>query len=139
VVPAQSYVERPPAPALGSLVRVVWAVRRLMPWRAGEIGSLSSLLAISASQLRRRCLAAVGIGPKGLQRTLRFQGFLALAQSAGVRPTPAGGGGLADLAAEAGSGLNARFAGDPRPHTGSTGCRMIVRSFSGALRRGSPR
>ncbi len=24
-------------------------------------------------------------------------------------------------------------------HTGSTGCRMIVRSFSGALRRGSPR
>jgi AraC-like DNA-binding protein len=78
------------------------AVRRLMPWRAGQIGSLSSLLAISESQLRRRCLAAVGIGPKGLQRTLRFQGFLALAQSTGVRVTPAGGGGLADLAAEAG-------------------------------------
>jgi AraC-like DNA-binding protein len=52
-------------------------------------------LAISASQLRRRCLAAVGTGPKALQRTLRFQGFLALVQSAQ-------GGGLAALAAEAG-------------------------------------
>ncbi len=41
------------------------AVRRLMPWRAGEIGSLSSLLAISKSQLRRRCLAAVaGLPPR---------------------------------------------------------------------------
>lgn len=78
------------------------AVRRLMPWQTGQIGSLSSLLAISESQLRRRCLAAVGTGPKDLQRTLRFQGFLALAQSAGVRAVPAGGGGLADLAAEAG-------------------------------------
>jgi AraC-like DNA-binding protein len=78
------------------------AVRRLMPWRAGEIGSLSSLLAISESQLRRRCLAAVGIGPKALQRTLRFQGFLALVQSTVVRATPPDGGGLAELAAEAG-------------------------------------
>jgi AraC-like DNA-binding protein len=78
------------------------AVRRLMPWRVGEVGSLSSLLALSESQLRRRCLAAVGIGPKALQRTLRFQGFLALVQSGGVRATPAGGGGLAELAAEAG-------------------------------------
>jgi len=37
------------------------AVRRLMPWRAGEIGALSEHLAISGSQLRRRCVAAVGI------------------------------------------------------------------------------
>lgn len=78
------------------------AVRRLMPWRAGEIGSLSSQLAISESQLRRRCLAAVGIGPKGLQRTLRFQGFLALVQTTGLRAPPPDGGGLAALATEAG-------------------------------------
>jgi AraC-like DNA-binding protein len=78
------------------------AVRQLMPWRASEVGSLSSLLAISESQLRRRCLAAVGIGPKALQRTLRFQGFLALVQSERARATPSEGGGLADLAAEAG-------------------------------------
>jgi AraC-like DNA-binding protein len=78
------------------------AVRALMPWRAGDIGRLSAQLAISPSQLRRRCHAAVGVGPKTLQRTLRFQGFLALVQS-GERPSPAGGGeGLAVLAAEAG-------------------------------------
>jgi AraC-like DNA-binding protein len=78
------------------------AVRRLMPWRVGETSSLSSLLAISESQLRRRCLAAVGLGPKALQRTLRFQGFLALVQSAGMGATPQADGGLAAIAAEAG-------------------------------------
>jgi AraC-like DNA-binding protein len=78
------------------------AVRRLMPWRGGGVGSLSSLLAISESQLRRRCLAAAGIGPKALQRTLRFQGFLALVQSTTVRATPPDGGGLAELATEVG-------------------------------------
>jgi AraC-like DNA-binding protein len=78
------------------------AVRQLMPWRIGHIGELSDHLAISQSQLRRRCHAAVGVGPKTLQRTLRFQGFLALVQS-GERPSPAGAGeGLAALAAEAG-------------------------------------
>ena len=81
------------------------AVRWLMPWRAGGVRSLSSRLAISPSQLRRRCLTAVGIGPKALQRTLRFQGFLALAQSTGMRSRSqdgGGGGGLAWLAAQAG-------------------------------------
>lgn len=77
------------------------AVRRLMPWRAGEVGALCSGLALSPSQLRRRCVAAVGVGPKALQRTLRFQGFLALAQLSGVRARPENGG-LARLAAEAG-------------------------------------
>ena len=77
------------------------AVRRLMPWRAGEVGTLCSVLALSPSQLRRRCLTAVGVGPKTLQRTLRFQGFLALAQAGGVRARPEDGG-LAGLAAEAG-------------------------------------
>lgn len=77
---------------------VLELVRRLMPWKAGDVGSLGALLAISPSQLRRRCLAAVGIGPKALQRMLRFQGFVALVQSAGMRAD----GGLAALAAEAG-------------------------------------
>jgi hypothetical protein len=53
---------------------VAEAIRQLMPWQAGDVGSLSSRLAISQSQLRRRCLAAAGIGPKALQRALRFQG-----------------------------------------------------------------
>lgn len=81
---------------------VLHAVRQLMPWRSGEIGRLSAQLAISQSQLRRRCRTAVGIGPKALQRTLRFQGFLALVQSAYRPPTTGAGEGLAALAAETG-------------------------------------
>jgi AraC-like DNA-binding protein len=60
------------------------AVDALMPWRPLDIDSLAGRLALSPSQLRRRCLQAVGVAPKVLQRTLRFQGFLALAQ-AGLR------------------------------------------------------
>jgi AraC-like DNA-binding protein len=73
---------------------VAEAVRRLMPWRPVEVGPLTKDLAISESQLRRRFLAEVGTGPKALQRTLRLQGYLALAQasSQGLR--------VADLAAE---------------------------------------
>jgi AraC-like DNA-binding protein len=87
---------------------VTEAVRRLMPgWaartaQAGRIAALGERLGTSASQLRRRCLAAVGIGPKALQRTLRFQGFLALAQAEGMRPPALDDGGLAALAARSG-------------------------------------
>jgi AraC-like DNA-binding protein len=81
----------PPPDAL-----VAAAVRRLMPWQPTGIGPLTEDLAISESQLRRRFLAAVGIGPKSLQRTLRFQGYLALAQAATQ------GSRVADLAAEVG-------------------------------------
>ncbi len=56
------------------------AVRRLMPWRTDDVGSLTSSLHISDRQLRRRCQAAVGLAPKALHRMLRFQGFLALTQ-----------------------------------------------------------
>jgi AraC-like DNA-binding protein len=70
-------------------------VRRLMPWEPTGIAALADELALSESQLRRRCLTATGVGPKTLQRTLRFQGYLALAQ-AGF------GSGLSDLAAETG-------------------------------------
>lgn len=62
---------------------VAEAVRRLMPWQPVEVGVLADTLAISVSQFRRRCLQTVGISPKSLQRTLRFQGFLALAQAGG--------------------------------------------------------
>ena len=77
------------------------AVRRLMPWQADGIRSLSESLAISPSQLRRRFLDSVGTGPKALQRTLRFQGLLALVQYFRARAMPPDGG-LAALAAEAG-------------------------------------
>ena len=61
---------------------VAEAVRRLMPWRPTGISQLTEDLAISESQLRRRFLAGVGLAPNTLQRTLRFQGYLALAQAA---------------------------------------------------------
>ena len=78
------------------------AVRRLMPWRTGDVGSLTSSLFISERQLRRRCQAAVGLAPKVLHRTLRFQGFLALAQEAFARGRAPTDDGVAVLAAEAG-------------------------------------
>jgi AraC-like DNA-binding protein len=81
---------------------VAEAVRRLMPWHRVEVGTLTTRLAISASQLRRRFLTTVGVGPKSLQRTLRFQGYLALAQAASAPGVLALRGPLAELAAEAG-------------------------------------
>jgi AraC-like DNA-binding protein len=79
---------------------VAEAVWRLMPWRAPDVRSLPAALHISERQLRRRCLAAVGLGPKSLHRILRFQGFLALVQSALAQGRPPEG--LARLAADAG-------------------------------------
>jgi len=76
---------------------VTTAVRRLMPWETADIGALTAELDISTSQLRRRFLSVVGVPPKTLQRTLRFQGYLALAQAASA-DDGLGGGRLADLA-----------------------------------------
>ena len=64
---------------------VAETVRRLMPWQAPDVGSLPSALNISERHLRRRCQSAVGLAPKVLHRTLRFQGFVALAQLAIAR------------------------------------------------------
>lgn len=80
---------------------VTTAVRRLMPWKSVHIDALSTELDISASQLRRRFLSVVGLPPKILQRTLRFQGYLALAQAAAAHDG-LDGGRLADLATDAG-------------------------------------
>lgn len=66
------------APALDPLVAA--AVGRLQPWRSGGLGDWASGLPLSERQLRRRFLAALGLGPKAFQRILRFQAFLALTQ-----------------------------------------------------------
>ena len=78
------------------------AVRALMPWRPVNIDGLADHLALSASQLRRRCLQAVGLSPKALQRTLRFQGFLALAQAGATASGRRGADGIAGLAVDLG-------------------------------------
>jgi AraC-like DNA-binding protein len=58
---------------------VTAAVGRLQPWRSGGVDVLASDLYISTRQLHRRFVAALGFGPKTLERILRFQAFLALA------------------------------------------------------------
>jgi AraC-like DNA-binding protein len=78
------------------------AVRALMPWHPVDIDSLATHLALSTSQLRRRCLQAVGVSPKVLQRTLRFQGFLALAQAGATASGRLGADGMAGLAVDVG-------------------------------------
>lgn len=90
----QSRLSQQQAEAAAPDPLVAEAVRRLMPWHAMGIGALTDYLSISESQLRRRFLAAVGSGPKALQRVLRLQGYLALAQASdgGIR--------VADLASE---------------------------------------
>jgi AraC-like DNA-binding protein len=93
---------------------VAEAVQRLMPWRPVEIRPLTRELAISESQLRRRFLAEVGMGPKALQRTLRFQGYLALAQAATHASR------VADLAAEAGYADHAHLSRECLRLTGLT-------------------
>ena len=78
------------------------AVRALMPWHPVNIDTLATRLALSRSQLRRRCLHAVGMSPKVLQRTLRFQGFLALAQAGALASGRPGADGMAGLAVDVG-------------------------------------
>lgn len=62
------------------------AVRQLLPWRGGGPAALPALLSISERQLRRRCRAAVGVGPKELHRILRLQGFVARVRASIDRP-----------------------------------------------------
>jgi AraC-like DNA-binding protein len=81
---------------------VAAAVRRLMPWQRGEVGSLTDELGVSERQLRRRCRSETGHPPKPLHRMLRFQGFLALAQLAMAQGKPLTGERVARLAADAG-------------------------------------
>lgn len=72
----------------------VEAVVRVLTERHAGVRSLADWIGLSERQLHRRCIAALGYGPKTLERILRFQRFLGLARSRG--------GGLAQLAVESG-------------------------------------
>ncbi|WP_433363813.1 helix-turn-helix domain-containing protein [Actinoplanes sp. CA-142083] len=93
------------------------AVRALMPWRPAGIDALAAHLGLSASQLRRRCLQAVGVSPKVLQRTLRFQGFLALAQ--------AGAASVAGLSVDVGYADQAHLSRECLRLTGQTPTQLL--------------
>jgi len=96
------------------------AVKALMPWHPVNIDTLAAHLALSASQLRRRCLHAVGVSPKVLQRTLRFQGFLALAQAGVLATGRRVADGMAGLAISAGYADQAHLSRECLRLTGMT-------------------
>jgi AraC-like DNA-binding protein len=70
----------PPPSALDGLVRAA-ALRAARP--RAPVEALADGLGLGERQLRRRFADAVGYGPKTLQRVLRFQRFLALAEDGG--------------------------------------------------------
>lgn len=101
------------------------AVQALMPWRPLNIDTLANHLALSASQLRRRCLHSVGMSPKVLQRTLRFQGFLALAQAGATPSGRRGADGTAGLAIDAGYADQAHLSRECLRLTGLTPSQLL--------------
>lgn len=96
------------------------AVEALMPWRPVDVGEVAARVGLSESQLRRRSLRAVGLSPKVLQRTLRFQGFLALAQAGAAPSGRRDGDGIAGLAVDAGYADQAHLGRECLRLTGQT-------------------
>lgn len=96
------------------------AVRLLMPWAPRDVGVVADQLGLSVSQFRRRCLWAVGMGPKSLQRMLRFQGFLALAQAGALAPEQRRVRGIAGLAVDVGYADQAHLSREVRRLSGLT-------------------
>ncbi|MDG4787782.1 AraC family transcriptional regulator [Micromonospora sp. WMMD1102] len=101
------------------------AVRALMPWQPVTIDALAGRLALSGSQLRRRFLHAVGVSPKVLQRTLRFQGFLASAQAGTTARGRSGPDGMAELAVDLGYADQAHLGRECLRLTGLTPRRLL--------------
>ncbi len=86
-IAAQMVTERPPD-------RLVLEAARLLGRPGARADLVAARLGISERQLRRRCQAAVGYGPRMLARVLRFRRF--------VSRIDAGAADLARIAAEAG-------------------------------------
>jgi hypothetical protein len=59
-------------------------VRRLMPWDRTGIATLADDLALSESQLRRRCLASVGVSPNAFGRIWATVGIVGLTLGGGL-------------------------------------------------------
>jgi methylphosphotriester-DNA--protein-cysteine methyltransferase len=115
------------APADRLVVALVEAVRGARP-PGGPVSDLADRLGVSERQLHRRCTAAVGYGPKALDRVLRFRRFLHLVDSP-VGPA----GGLAGLAAAAGYADQSHLTRECVRLAGTTPARLVaVRSVQDA-------
>jgi AraC-like DNA-binding protein len=110
VAAAASQLAQSPDPAMRA------AVRRLADPRA-RVERLADELGFSERQLRRRCHAAVGYGPKTLQRVLRFRRFLARADA---------GDDLARAALDAGYADQAHLTRDCTRLSGLTPSRLAL-------------
>jgi len=75
---------------------LVTRAARVLAASDNHAGELASRLGVSERQFRRRCLDAVGYGPKTLHRILRFRRFVSKLDAAGTRMD------LAQAAADAG-------------------------------------
>jgi AraC-like DNA-binding protein len=90
-----------------------------------SIAELAEGLGVSERHLHRRCTAAVGYGPKVLDRVLRFRRFLHLVGSPpGTRPP----GGLAGLAAAAGYADQSHLTRECGRLAGTTPARLLRRA-----------
>jgi AraC-like DNA-binding protein len=77
LVAAELVAAGPPDPAVRA------AAGRLGAEPATRVDALAGDLGLSERQLRRRCRAAAGYGPKTLGRVLRFRRYLALSDAEG--------------------------------------------------------
>ena len=100
---------------------IVAATRWLARHPAGRIAELTALLDTGPRQLHRRFTAAVGYGPKTLQRVLRLQRALALAAR-----SPS----LAGLAADAGYADQAHMSREVQALTGQSPGALLRRPQS---------
>jgi AraC-like DNA-binding protein len=113
------------APSADRLVEA--AVARLRRNPAVRIGALAGALGVSERQLRRRCDAAIGYGPKALGRVLRFRHVW---QSADEIAT--GRSSLARLAAEMGYTDQAHMTREFSRFAGMPPATLFVRRARGA-------
>ena len=82
--------------------RAVMRACSLLANPAARTADVAAEVGLSERQLRRRCEAAVGYGPKMLQRVLRFRRFVSLIDASAGSTGRAGPGDLAGAAAVCG-------------------------------------
>ena len=95
---------------------------------ATPVARLAAELGTSERQLHRRCVAAIGYGPKLLHRVLRMRRFLALAAAPGAP-------GLSALAFEAGYADQAHLVRETRIMAGVTPS-ALLRELQGRRSQG---
>jgi AraC-like DNA-binding protein len=98
---------------------VAQLIVRSLRQNAERLADIGHLVGLSKRQVRRHCVAAIGYGPKTLQRIARFQQLLALAHTEVDER-------LADLAVEHGYTDQAHLTSESRRLTGLTPATFIA-------------